>query len=269
LRDADHLDLAALGHELAAAVRQAGEMARRMSGATLKSWTKGHDSPVSEADIAVDEFLRDRLMGMLPGCGWLSEESHDDQTRLASSLLWIVDPIDGTRAYVAGKPDWSISVALAKDGRPVVACIFAPIEDSLFLATAGSGTRLNDAPIMATPGASLDGARAAGPKSYLEQLARLAPEIVAEPKVHSLALRLARVASGRLDLAFASGNSNDWDLAAADLLVHEAGGALTTFEGLQLTYNRTVPRHSALVAAGSERHAALVRLMEGQKHAFA
>jgi myo-inositol-1(or 4)-monophosphatase len=269
LRGADQADFPKLAEELAAAVRQAGAIAQRMAGVTLKSWTKGHDSPVSEADIAVDEFLRDRLMGILPGCGWLSEESHDDQTRLGSSLLWVVDPIDGTRAYVAGKPDWSIAAALVKDGRPVAACIFAPVEDALFLAAAGTGARLNGTAIAATAGAGFEGVRAAGPKPYLEQLTRLAPGLVSEPKVHSLALRLARVAAGRLDLAFASGNSNDWDLAAADLLVHEAGGALTTFEGRQLTYNRTVPRHSALVAAGRERHAALVRLMQGQKHAFA
>lgn len=269
MRVADQARLASLGEALTAAVREAGAIARRMSGATLKSWFKGQNSPVSEADIAVDHFLRDRLGTILPGCGWLSEESHDDQTRLASPLLWIVDPIDGTRAYVAGKPDWSISAALVQDGRPIAACIFAPVEESLFAAVAGGGTRLNGNPVTATPGAGLAGAHAAGPKPTLDSLVRLAPEIVCAPKVHSLALRLARVASRQLDLAFASTDSNDWDLAAADLLVHEAGGALTTIDGRALTYNRTVPRHSALVAAGRERHAALVELMQSQKHAFA
>lgn len=269
MRAVDETLLPALRAEVAAAVREAGAIARRMAGATLKSWTKAHDSPVSEADIAVDEFLRDRLAAILPGCGWLSEESHDDQTRLAASLLWIVDPIDGTRAYLAGLADWSISVALVREGRPVVACIYAPVEEALFAAAAGTGACLNDSPIAATPGAGLAGARAAGPKPYLKTLTRIAPDLVSEPKVHSLALRLARVASGRLDIAFASTDSHDWDLAAADLLVHEAGGALTTLDGRVLTYNRTVPRHSALVAAGGERHAALVELMQGQKHAFA
>jgi myo-inositol-1(or 4)-monophosphatase len=269
LRVADQARLIGLGEALTAAVREAGAIAKGMAGATLKSWTKGHDSPVSEADIAVDHFLRDRLDAILPECGWLSEESHDDQTRLTRPLLWIVDPIDGTRAYVAGKPDWSISAALVQEGRPIAACIFAPVEDSLFTAVAGGGTCLNGARITAAPGTDLAGARAAGPKSYLESLVRLAPEVVSEPKVHSLALRLARVASRQLDLAFASTNANDWDLAAADLLVHEAGGALTTIDGRVLAYNRTVPRHSALVAAGRERHAALVELMRSEKHAFA
>jgi myo-inositol-1(or 4)-monophosphatase len=258
LQVTDAVDYEALGEDLARTLREAGALAQRTFQQPLKSWTKAHDSPVSEADIAVDDFLRARLTALLPGCAWLSEESRDDPVRLSSRRLWIVDPIDGTRAYIAGRADWAISVALVEAGRPVAAAIFAPVEDSLFLAAAGRGTTLNGAPTAASAGAALAHVRAAGPKPLLDRLAALAPGIIAEPKIHSLALRLARVAQGRLDVAFASADSNDWDLAAADLLVHEAGGALTTLQGHPLNYNRADPTHGALVAAGRDRHGTLV-----------
>ena len=120
--------------------------------------------------------------------------------------------------------------------------------------------------------AVLDGllkdAKLAGPKRYLDRLSVLSPGIVLEPKVHSLALRIARVAQGTLDAAFASGGSHDWDLAAADLLVHEAGGALTTLAGETLVYNRPKPKHDALYAAGRARHRALSELMREGRIAF-
>ena len=137
------------------------------------------------------------------------------------------------------------------------------------MAVAGGGTTLNGAAVAATNGAGLEGIRAAGPKPMLERLGKVAPNLVAEPKVFSLALRIARVAAGTLDLAFASSNSHDWDLAAADLLVHEAGGALTTFAGQQPIYNRAEPLHGALVAAGRARHETFLALVRARTLAFA
>ncbi len=253
---------APLKDELAAVVREAGVLAARSHGTeNLKSWTKGGGSPVTEADIAVDLFLRERLTRLMPDCGWLSEESEDDRARLGAARLWIVDPIDGTRAYLGGRTDWAICVALVEHGRPVAGAIYAPLEDGLYLAVAGEGATRDGAPIAASGGEGLDGARAAGPKPMLERLAQSAPGMIAEPKVHSLALRLARTAAGRLDLAFASGNSHDWDLAAADLLLHEAGGVLTNFEGRPIVYNSAEARHGALAAAGRARHERLVAIV--------
>lgn len=261
---------ATLRAEVAAAVREAGALAAStFQSSVLKSWAKDGGSPVSDADIAVDNFLHERLTRLAPDCGWLSEESIDDRARLKSPRQWIVDPIDGTRAYLSGRPDWAISVALVQDGRPTIAAIFAPIENSLYLAAAGEGTTLNGAPVMASTGAGFGGARAAGPKPMLERLAKVAPDLVFEPKVFSLALRIARVAAGTLDVAFASSNSHDWDLAAADLLVHEAGGLLTTFAGGQIIYNRADPLQDALVAAGHPRHEAFLELVRARTLAFA
>jgi myo-inositol-1(or 4)-monophosphatase len=252
-----------------AAVREAGALAARTFQTSLKSWSKTGGSPVSEADIAVDNFLRERLKSLAPDCGWLSEETEDDLARLHAPRMWIVDPIDGTRAYLSGRTDWSISVALVENGRPMIAAIFAPMQDALYLAALGEGATLNGSAVTATGGADFDGIQAAGPKPMLERLAKVAANLVAEPKVFSLALRLARVAAGTLDVAFASENSHDWDLAAADLLVHEAGGALTTFAGQQLIYNRADPLHGALVAAGRSRHEAFLALVRAKTLAFA
>ena len=229
---------APLKDELAAVVREAGALAASTFRTELKSWTKGGGSPVTEADIAVDRLLRERLTRLVPDVGWLSEESEDDRARLGGSRLWIVDPIDGTRAYVNGRTDWAISLAVAAQGAT---------RDGL--------------PVAARAGADFTHARVAGPKPIIEHFARSAIGIIAEPKVHSLALRMARTASGRLDIAFASADSHDWDLAAADLLVHEAGGALTRFDGAPLVYNSAEARHGALVAAGRARHARAVEIV--------
>jgi myo-inositol-1(or 4)-monophosphatase len=255
--------------QLANAVREAGGVALSMFGKPVRSWTKGPSaSPVSEADIAVDGLLRERLGALDRTFAWLSEESADDGERLSARYVWVVDPIDGTRAYIAGQPDWAISAALVEDGRPIAACLYAPALDEFFAARAGTGSTLNGKPIAATPGAGLRGIRVAGPQKFLDRLGAVLPSLTRLPRGHSLALRLAQVARGACDAAFAGGNSHDWDLAAADLLVHEAGGALTPIAGGTLAYNRPVPRHGMLVAAGRARHAALIELLGDERLAL-
>jgi myo-inositol-1(or 4)-monophosphatase len=249
-----------LCHRIAAAVRGAGALAREAFGKPVKTWLKG-TSPVSEIDIAVDVLLKRQLAAIAPDAGWLSEETEDAPARLMAPRVWIVDPIDGTRAFLAGRPDWAVSVALVETGRPVVAALYAPVSEEFFLAIAGSGATRNGAPIGVSPGDAIAGARVGGPKGFLDRLPAVAPAFTIEPRVHSLALRLARVAEGTLDVAFAGGNSHDWDLAAADLLVHEAGGALTTTTGATLAYNGATPVHGVLVAAGQPRHQALCALL--------
>jgi len=244
---------------LAAALREAGAIALRTFRAPVKSWLKDETSPVSEADLAVDAFLREHLSG--PGYGWLSEETAEDRSSRQAERLWIVDPIDGTRSYLAGQPDWVISVALVVGGRPVLAGAFAPVTDELFLAAAGAGATRNGVAIRVSAGGALAGAKVAGPKRLVQSLAAATQaEIAVPPRIGSLALRLIRVAQGELDIAFASASSHDWDLAGADLLVHEAGGVLTSLVGRSLTYNQPDLVHGALVAAGADRHAALLAL---------
>ena len=261
MQDADRPATATV-EQLAEAMHEAGELALRTFRKPLRQWTKG-TSPVSEADIAVDLFLRQRL-DRLARAGWLSEETEDDPARLDCEQVWIVDPIDGTRAYLAGDPQWTVSVALATRGRPVLAAVFAPATQELFLAAAGTGATRNGVPIAASPGAHVAGMKAVGPKRHLKWLADVDGHFTTVPRIGSLALRLARVAQGELDIAFTGGTSHDWDLAAADLLVHEAGGALTNMSGRALTYNRSEPVHGALVAAGRDRHRALIDLVRNR-----
>ena len=263
-------DFLALREPLATVVRAAGDIARATAQGPFKRWTKGADrSPVTEADIAVNEFLRGRLSDLVRDAAWKSEESDTDLPDCAVRLMWIVDPIDGTRAFISGSADWSISVALVEHGRPLIAAIYVPVTDEMFLALHGQGAALNGAPLRVSAGAALAGASLAGPKRFLDRLSAITPGILAQPKVHSLALRIARVAHGALDAAFASSGSHDWDLAAADLLVHEAGGALTDFAGRPLTYNGQEAAYGALIAAGPARHAALIELVRDHETEFA
>jgi myo-inositol-1(or 4)-monophosphatase len=243
---------------LSDAVREAGALALSLFRTELKNWTKGASSPVSEADIAVNDLLESRLRSGTPDYGWLSEESADDEARLHKNLVWIVDPIDGTRGYLAGREDWCVSVALVEAGSAVLAAVFAPVTDEFFFARRGYGSVLNTVPVFATSGTELDFSRVAGPKPLVERLSRQADNMTLHPRIGSLALRLCRVAQGRLDAAFAGGQSRDWDLAAANLIVQEANGNMTALSGDALSYNRREVTHGVLVAAGRDRHARIV-----------
>jgi myo-inositol-1(or 4)-monophosphatase len=243
---------------LADTVREAGALALSLFRTELKNWTKGASSPVSEADIRVNDLIQKQLRSATPDYGWLSEESVDDEQRLGKHLVWVVDPIDGTRGYLAGREDWCVSVALVEDASPVLAAVFAPASDEFFFAARGQGAALNDVPVYATPGAELDFSRVAGPKPLVERLSRSSDEIILHPRIGSLALRLCRVAQGSLDAAFAGGQSHDWDLAAANLIVQEANGSMTALSGEAIRYNRRDVTHGVLVAAGRDRHARIV-----------
>jgi myo-inositol-1(or 4)-monophosphatase len=221
-------------------------------------WIKGASSPVSEADIAVNDLIETRLRSVTPDYGWLSEESADDSSRLGKPLVWIVDPIDGTRGYLAGREDWCVSAALVDGASPLLAAVFAPATDEFFFAARGWGAACNTVSIHASPGAGLDFPRIAGPKPLVERLAHDTRDITLHPRIGSLALRLCRVADGALDAAFAGGQSRDWDLAAADLIVQEAGGSMTALGGDAILYNREEVTHGVLVAAGRDRHARIV-----------
>jgi myo-inositol-1(or 4)-monophosphatase len=251
-------DIASDAELLTRTVREAGALALTMFRTEIRQWTKGQSSPVSEADIAVDELIRQRLQSATPGYGWLSEESVDDRMRLDKRRVWIVDPIDGTRAYLGGREDWSISAALVEGSKPCLAAVFAPATDEFFFAVAGRGAARNNVAIRVSPGAGFDIDRMAGPHFLLNRVRGATSPELKNFKIGSLALRISRVAQGALDAAFVGGNSRDWDLAAADLLLREAGGQLTSLSGEVPVYNRVEVTHQVLVAAGAERHAQLV-----------
>src|SRR5258708_5854010 len=154
----------------------------------LKNWTKGASSPVSEADIAVNDLVESRLRSATPDYGWLSEESVDDDSRLGKKLVWIVDPIDGTRAYLAQRDDWCVSIALVADATPVLAAVFAPVTDEFFFAMRGQGATRNDISVSATAGTDLNFPRMAGPKPLVQRLSPSSDDITLFPRIGSLAL---------------------------------------------------------------------------------
>ena len=227
---------------------EAAALALRMQGEDVEAWQKGDGSPVSRADIAADRILRERLTAVRPDYGWLSEETMDNPDRLARSRVFVVDPIDGTRGYLAGGAEWCVAVALVEDGRPVLAALEAPARNERYWAAAGEGAWLNDRRLRIDCAADLAGARLAGTRRAAERLGDLGADIATY--IPSLALRLAMVAAGGLDGSIAHGGAKDWDLAAAELIVLEAGGAVTDAYGTSLAYNRADVRHPPVIACG-------------------
>ncbi|MFC1456727.1 inositol monophosphatase family protein [Microvirga arabica] len=251
--------LTALAPAVREAARRAGDLALsyfRAGGQTAaKLWYKGGSSPVTEADIALDTFLKTHLGELLPQAAWLSEETADDPVRLGHSLVWIVDPIDGTRAFASGHPDWAVSIALVRDGKPILGVLHAPVHDRLYEARFGEGAwsngeklRLPEAEILSGP------ARVAGPKPLVDRLEQHINPLERLPKVPSLALRLARVADGSIDIGLVSAHAQDWDIAAADLILQEAGGRLTGLDGTIPVYNKPAPSHDEMIAVASRLH---------------
>jgi len=247
------------------AAREAGALAlpffREGTQTAARLWYKERSSPVTEADIAVDSFLKVRLTRLLPEAGWLSEETADDPARLGRSYVWIVDPIDGTRAFATGHPDWSVSIALVRDGRPILGVVHAPIHDRLYEARLSQGAFCNGIRMTLPSGPSLEPLRVAGPKPLIDRAERHLGHVERLPKVPSLALRLVRVAEGMIDVGLVSANAADWDIAAADLILVEAGGVLSDFSGNLPPYNRPDPCHGEMLAAASWLHPRAVGAM--------
>lgn len=250
-----------MAHHLARTVTEAGDIALSMFRTDVETWTKDNQSPVTAADLAVDAYLRERLLAIAPDYGWLSEETRDSTLRLSRPRTWIVDPIDGTRGFIAGGPDWTISAALVEHGQPIAAALFAPVTRELFIAATRNGATRNGVAIEASSCPTLAGARISGPIPVLQSLERRYA-ITRMPRERSLALRLARVAAGELDMTIAGGACKDWDIAAADLILREAGGIATAYNGVPPQYNTETPHHPPLACAGLKLHAAFLQLLD-------
>jgi myo-inositol-1(or 4)-monophosphatase len=241
------------------AAREAGELALTYFRKSISVERKVDGSEVSEADLAVDVALRRALCTPRPEYGWLSEESEDTPRRLTCSRVWMVDPIDGTNAFLRHIPEWTISAGLIEDGRPVLGAVFNPATGEFFHAMRGEGAFLNDKPIAASEKRTLDGALliASGGLFKKKIWKEPWPEVKTE-WVNSVAYRLALVACGRADATISLSNKSEWDLAAASLLVDEAGGIVTDHHGLAHRYNRPSPRLPSLVASGKALHPLLI-----------
>ena len=245
--------------------REAGAMALRQwpgGGHALESWEKVPGSPVCAADLEVDAFLHRELGRLLPAAGWLSEETADDPARLGKGLIWLVDPIDGTRDFIAGRGGWAVSVALISAGKPLIGMLFAPARDEEWSAVAGQGARLTGRLLHASKRAELAGARV--PARHLPMEDR---DLVTVERPNSIALRIAMVADDRADLLATLRWGFEWDVGAAALIAREAGAAVSDAFGHALSFNKRDPRaFGVLVSAPAIHAAAVARLGDRAAH---
>ena len=233
-------------------IREAGALAKHYYESGAKTWSKAKGESITEADVAVDNLIRTRIGTARPEDGWLSEETQDDPRRLSCKRVWIVDPIDGTIAFIKKRPHFTVSIALIEDGAPVLAAVFNPILDELFEAEAGAGARLGGAPITVSSQPAIAGCRILGPRDMFEHPAwpEPWPPMQIENR-NSIAYRLALVAAGQFDAMLALSHKREWDVAAGDLILREAGGRITTHSGAVLRYNQPEPMVRSLVGAGA------------------
>jgi myo-inositol-1(or 4)-monophosphatase len=244
---------------LQSTVREAGALALGYFGREVAVKQKADGTRVSEADLAADDLLRTRLTRDRPTYGWLSEETADDPRRLDCRYVWIVDPIDGTHAFLDGKPEWTIAAALVDNGAPVLSAVFNPATAEMFTAMRGSGAHLNGKTIRVADRPEIEGATMIASSGLFKK--KIWPEPWPPMQirwVHSAAYRLALIAEGRINATVSATGKSEWDLAAPALLVHEAGGIVTEIDGSALVFNRPIPRHNGLVAAGPELHRLLI-----------
>jgi myo-inositol-1(or 4)-monophosphatase len=248
----DHALVVALTEAATTAGALAQDYFRPGEKTSAEMHRKADGSPVTEADLAVNRFLEQHLRQLLPAAGWLSEESADVPAQREGELVLVVDPIDGTRAFATGNPIWAVSIALVARHRPIVGIVHAPALAETYVAVQGAGARLNGAAIEVSRRRILDAATTVGgPFGFAQRLRSAGLAFDLRPKIPSLAVRVAKVAAGALDAALIAANAHDWDIAACDLIVTEAGGSLRSLRGRQPLYNRVHTLHGEL-AAGPE-----------------
>ena len=232
---------------------KAGEIGLKYFKSDNKVWFKQGNSPVSQADKEIDDYLRSGFSKARPDYGWLSEETEDNIDRLNCERVVIADPIDGTRGFIDGRNEWCISIAIVENGRPIEAILHCPALNRTFLASKGNGLELIGTLFLKEE--RITKPLVTGSKKLIETMKNLpeAPFAVME-FIPSLAYRLALVAVGELDGAFARGGASEWDVAAADLILEEVGCRLTDDRKAALSYNRTKVQVHALIAAHNNRY---------------
>jgi myo-inositol-1(or 4)-monophosphatase len=224
----------------------------------LRHWEKEPGQPVSEADLIIDEQLKGSLAELAPDAAWLSEETVDSAVRMDSERLWVVDPIDGTRDFVRGRPGWAVSVALVERGAVALAALAAPARGELWLAERGRGATRNGVRLRASNRSMLAGARVPA-----DQLPKTDRDLTTVFKPNSIALRMAMVAAGEADLVATVRWGAEWDVAAASLIATEAGAAVSDALGQPLLFNRPNPVACGMLCCAQGIHAdAVARLRE-------
>ncbi|MBY6202953.1 3'(2'),5'-bisphosphate nucleotidase CysQ [Maritalea mobilis] len=242
------------------AAKTAGAIAQTHFRRDPEIWQKGDESPVTEADIAIDRVLRTDLLAARPNYGWLSEETEDDAERLDDDRVFILDPIDGTRAFIEGQDSYAHALAVAEQGRIIAGVVFLPEKDKLYAAALGCGATLNGQPI------HVSGARVEAEAQLLATKPMMRENhwpggIPPVKRVYrpSLAYRMALVAEGHFDGMATFRPTWEWDIAAGAILIEEAGGTATDGQGQPLRFNQRHPQVKGVLTAPPKLHAALLK----------
>lgn len=246
-----------------AAVEEAADLAFRQwrNGAVpaARVWEKSKDNPVSEVDLAVDALLKERFSTILPEAAWLSEETVDDAVRLGANLVWLVDPIDGTRDYIRGRSGWCVSVALVENGMPIFAIMAAPAQAKTWIAHAGQGVTCNGEQLHASTRQDFAGSRVP-----TDELSQVDSDLTIVEKPNSIAMRMTMVACDRADLVATLRWGHEWDVAAAHLVAQEAGAVATNALGQPIRYNKPDPKDFGLICSARCIHEAAVERLAGR-----
>ena len=247
---------------LLAAAREAGEIACRHWRRDPKVWEKGTDGPVSEADFEVDAYLKETLRTARPDYGWLSEETPDDPSQRAAARVFVIDPIDGTRAFIGGEATWAHSLAVVEDGRPVAGVVHLPARKKTYAAALGHGATLNGTALRASDRDEIAGSTFLAARASFEPHHWKGPVPQVDRAFRpSLAYRLALVAEGRYDGMLTLRPTWEWDVAAGALIATEAGAQVSDRRGRPLVFNAADPRLDGVLVAGPRLHAQVAARM--------
>lgn len=238
---------------VSAIATEVGAMVHERYQGEVLQWEKVPGHPVCDVDLAADALLKQRLMELDPEAGWLSEETADDPERLTRVRVWVVDPIDGTRDFLRGRPGWAVSIALVEGGRPLIGVLDAPARSEHWRALSGGGATRNGKPVQVSGRTELSGARVPA-----DAVPRADKDLVPVFKPNSIALRIAMVAAGEADLLAAMRWGKEWDIAAAALIAQEAGATVTDALGRPLRYNSTKGDAFGILATTPAIHGAAV-----------
>ena len=230
------------------AAREAGSIIMGLFKGKFEVQEKSKNNPVTTADLEANRKIRELILDRFPHDGWLSEEDKDNSDRLRLSRVWVVDPIDGTKEFIEGVPQFAVSIGLVVEGRPKVAVVYNPAHDRFYKATAGRGAYLNDQPIRVTPRNEIDGALLLVSRSEPRKKFQLFVDRCAIKPVGSIAYRLANVAGGDGDGTLTFRSIHEWDICAGVLMVEEAGGSVVDGNGNVLLFNQPEAKHRGVVA---------------------
>ncbi len=247
----------------------------REAGATIMGFYQGAfevqekspSNPVTDADFAADQLLRTKLMALLPEAGWLSEETVDSPERLEKEYIWIVDPLDGTKEFVYGIPEFSVSVALVQNGLPILGIIYNPVTEELFTAQKGGGLYVNGQKQTASSRTKLEGAQVEASRSERKR-GEFEPfeELVNLLTMGSIAYKLARTAAGLADATWSRGPKHEWDICAGVILVEEAGGRCVDLDNATFTFNKSFPKVNGIIADNGHLHDEVITTLAPHRH---